>query len=90
MELYNEDLLFSSPLFGMSFWIDDQGLFCSAPEFKDGSIDLDNAIAVYDWENFSELSEYHLSHLMHVVQMCTMKRDSQNIEYYAGVFANAK
>ena len=90
MELYNEDLLFSSPLFGMSFWIDDQGLFCSAPEFKDGSIALDNAIAVYDWENFSELSEYHLSHLMHVVQMCTLKRDSQNIEYYAGVFANAK
>ena len=34
-----------------------------------------------------ELSEYHLSHLMHVVQMCTLKRDSQNIEYYAGVFA---
>mgnify|MGYP006234887119 FL=1 len=87
MELYNEDLLYSSPLFGMSFWIDDQGLFLSAPEFKDGSIDLDNALAVYDWECFSELSEHHLSHLMHVVQMCTLKRDSQNIEYYAGVFA---
>ena len=32
-ELYNEDLVFSSVLFGMGFWIDDQGLFISAPKF---------------------------------------------------------
>ena len=33
-ELYNEDLVYSSVVFGMGFWIDDQGLFISAPEFK--------------------------------------------------------
>ena len=41
-ELYNEDLVYSSVLFGMGFWIDDQGLFISAPEFKDGSLDVDS------------------------------------------------
>ena len=87
-ELYNEALVYSSVVFGMGFWIDDQGLFLSAPEFRDGSLDIDNAIPVYDWENFSELTEHHMSHLFHVVQMCTLKRDSQNIEYYAGVFGN--
>ena len=40
-ELYNEDLVYSSVLFGMGFWIDDQGLFLSAPEFRDGSLDID-------------------------------------------------
>ena len=88
-ELYNEDLVYSSVVFGMGFWIDDQGLFLSAPQFRDGSLDIDNAIPVYDWENFSELTEHQMSHLFHVVQMFTLKRDSQNIEYYAGVFGNA-
>ena len=87
-ELYNENLVYSSVVFGMGFWIDDQGLFLSAPEFKDGSLDIDNMIPVYDWENFSELTEHHISHLMHVVQMCTLKRDAQQLDYYAGVFGN--
>jgi len=88
-ELYNEDLVYSSVVFGMGFWIDDQGLFLSAPQFRDGSLDIDNAIPVYDWENFSELTPHHHSHLAHIVQMCTLKRDTQQIEYYAGVFGNA-
>ena len=87
-ELYNEDLVYSSVLFGMGFWIDDQGLFISAPEFKDGSLDIDNAIPVYDWENWGELTEHHHSHLAHIVQMCTLKRDSQQIDHYAEVFSN--
>ena len=87
-ELYNEDLVYSSVLFGMGFWIDDQGLFISAPEFKDGALDVDNAIPVYDWENFSELTEHHHSHLAHIVQMCTLKRDSQQLDHYAEVFSN--
>ena len=87
-ELYNEDLVYSSVVFGMGFWIDDQGLFLSAPEFKDGSLDIDNAIPVYDWENWGELTPHHFSHLMHVVQMCTLKRDAQQLDYYAGVFGN--
>ena len=88
-ELYNEDLVYSSVLFGMGFWIDDQGLFISAPEFKDGSLDVDNAIPVYDWENRNELTPHHHSHLIHVNQMCILKRDTQQIEYYAEVFKNA-
>ena len=88
-ELYNEDLVYSSVVFGMGFWIDDQGLFLSAPEFKDGSLDVDNAIPVYYWENWDELTAQLHSHLMHVNQMCILKRDSQNIDYYAGVFGNA-
>ena len=87
-ELYNEALVYSSVVFGMGFWIDEQGLFISAPEFKDGSLDIDNAVPVYDWENFDELSAHHLSHLMHVNQMCILKRDSQQLDYYAGVFGN--
>ena len=87
-ELYNEALVYSSVVFGMGFWINEQGLFISAPEFKDGSLDIDNAVPVYDWENYDELSAHHLSHLMHVNQMCILKRDSQQLDYYAGVFAN--
>ena len=87
-ELYNEDLGYSSVVFGLGFWIDDQGLFLSAPEFKDGSLDIDNMIPVYDCENFSELTEHDISHLMHVVQMCTLKRDAQQLDHYAEVFAN--
>ena len=60
----------------------------SAPTFKDNTVDIDNAVPVYDWENFSELTEHHISHLMHVVQMCTLKRDTTQLDYYAGVFAN--
>ena len=88
-ELYNEDLVYSSVVFGMGFWIDDQGLFISAPEFKDGSLDIDNAITEYDWESFDELTPHHFSHLMHVNQMCILKRDSQQIEYYSEVFTES-
>ena len=89
-ELYNEDLVYSSVLFGMGFWIDDQGLFISAPQYKDGSLDVDNAVPVCDWENFSELTEHHIAHLFHVNQMCILKRDSQQIEYYSEVFTESR
>ena len=55
----------------MGFWIDNQGLFMSAPSYATGGgCDMDNAIPVYDWENWDELSAYHHSALMHVNQMC--------------------
>ena len=85
-ELYNDELVYSSVVFGMGFWIDDNGLFISAPEYDDGSLDVDNAIPVCDWESFSELSPHHLSHLFHVNQMCILKRDTQQIEYYSTLF----
>ena len=49
---------------------------------------MDNAIPVYDWENWDELSAYHHSALMHVNQMCILKRDTQQLDHYAEVFAN--
>jgi len=51
---------------------------------------MDNAIPVYDWENWGELTEHHHSHLMHVVQMCTLKRDSQQLDHYADKFMAVK
>jgi len=82
--------IYQSVVFGMGFWIDQQGLFMSAPSYATGGgCDMDNAIPVYDWENFDELTAHHLSHLMHVNQMCILKRDSQQLDYYAGVFGNA-
>ena len=81
--------IYHSIVFGMGFWIDNQGLFMSAPSYATGGgCDLDNAIPVCDWENCDELSAYHHSHLMHVNQMCILKRDSQQLDYYAGVFGN--
>ena len=88
-ELYNEDLVYSSVVFGMGFWIDQQGLFMSAPSYATGGgCDMDNAIPVYDWESFDELTPHHHSHLAHIVQMCTLKRDAQQLDHYAEVFSN--
>ena len=81
--------IYQSVVFGMGFWIDQQGLFMSAPSYATGGgCDMDNAIPVYDWESFDELTPHHFSHLMHVNQMCILKRDSQQLDYYAGVFGN--
>ena len=55
-------------------------------DYEDGSLDVDNAIPARDWESFSELSPHHLSHLFHVNQMCILKRDTQQIEYYSTLF----
>ena len=56
--------IYQSVVFGMGFWIDSQGLFMSAPSYATGGgCDMDNAIPVYDWENWGELTEHHHSHL---------------------------
>ena len=81
--------IYQSVVFGMGFWIDNQGLFMSAPSYATGGGgDMDNAIPVYDWENWDELSAYHHSALMHVNQKCILKRDTQQHHHYAEVFAN--
>ena len=42
--------IYQSVVFGMGFWIDNQGLFMSAPSYATGGgCDMDNAIPVYDW-----------------------------------------
>ena len=82
--------IYHSIVFGMGFWIAQQGLFMSAPSYATGGgCEMDNAIPVYDWESFDELTPHHLSHLMHVNQMCILKRDSQQIEYYSEVFTES-
>ena len=58
--------LFSvSERLGMHFWIDDNGVFMSAPSYATGGgCDMDNAIAVEDWESFTELTPDDLSHCL--------------------------
>ena len=78
---------FHSPILGYSFWIDESNTFMSAPTFKDDTVDIDNAIAVSDWQNFNELNEFDLRHLFgSVFTMCLYKRDLIKIEYYADKF----
>tara|TARA_R100001510_G_scaffold50388_1_gene49376 strand:- start:162 stop:467 length:306 start_codon:yes stop_codon:yes gene_type:complete len=77
-ELYNEDLVYSSVVFGMGFWIDDQGLFISAPEFKDGSLDIDNAIPVCDWENWDELTPHTTIHTLCTLTRCAYSKEILN------------
>ena len=93
MEILPDDgtatLFTVSETLGMHFWIDEDAVFMSAPSYATGGgCDMDNAIPVYDWENWGELTEHHHSHLAHIVQMCTLKRDSQQLDHYAEVFAN--
>ena len=78
--------MYESIHLGHTFWIDDDGLFMSCPTFKDGSVDMENAVSVYDWENWEE-AHPHLPHLMHVNQICILKRDSDKIDYYSKLFA---
>ena len=78
---------YHSPILGYSFWIDESNTFMSAPTFKDDTVDIDNAIAVSDWQNFNELNEFDLRHLFgSVFTMCLYKRDLIKIEYYADKF----
>ena len=77
-----------SETLGMHFWIDEDAVFMSAPSYATGGgCDMDNAIAVEDWESFSELTPDDLSHLFgFVFKMCVLKRDYVRIGYYSKVF----
>ena len=45
-----------SSAFGMGFWIDEEGVFMSCPAFEFGSFDIENAVPVEDWDDFSVYS----------------------------------
>ena len=67
MEIRPDDgttVLFTvSERLGMHFWIDEDAVFMSAPSYATGGgCDMDNAIAVEDWESFTELTPmtYHI------------------------------
>ena len=67
--------IYMSHTFGMGFWIDDRGNFMSCPAFENGSFDVENAICVDEWDDFSVYTLNHMRHLAHVVRICTMKRE---------------
>ena len=81
-------LFIVSERLGMHFWIDEDAVFMSAPSYATGGgCDMDNAIAVEDWESFTELTPDDLSHLFgFVFKMCVLKRDYVRIGYYSKVF----
>ena len=79
--------LYNSEILGYSFWIDENNIFMSAPTFRDGTADLNNAIPVSDWESFNELNEFHFAHLFGTVfTMCVYKRELVRVDYYANKF----
>ena len=78
-----------SSAFGMGFWIDEDGTFMSCPAFEYGAFDVDNAIAVEDWDYFSVYSLEHMRILAQLMRMCTLKRDYVRIGYYAERFRGA-
>ena len=78
-----------SVAFGMGFWIAEDGklMSCPAIDNENGTtMDVDNAIAVEDWNDFSVYNQYHFELLAQIVQNCTLKRDYVNISYYAEKF----
>jgi len=75
-----------SHAFGMGFWIEEDGTFMSCPAFNNGSFDIENAIAVDEWDDYTVYSHNHMQLLAQIVGICTMKRDYVNIGYYAERF----
>jgi len=75
-----------SVAFGMGFWIAEDGTLMSCPAFENGSFDVENAVAVDEWDDPSVYTPDHLILLAHIVQSCTLKRDYVNIGYYAEKF----
>ena len=78
-----------SVAFGMGFWIAEDGTLMSCPAFENGSFDVENAIAVDEWDDPSVYSPAHMQVLAQIVQVCTLKRDYVNIGYYAERFGRA-
>ena len=75
-----------SPVFGMGFWIAEDGTLMSCPAFENGSFDVENAIAVSEWGNTDAYTTDHIQVLAQITQICTLKRDYVNIGYYAEKF----
>ena len=80
-----------SHAFGMGFWIAEDGTLMSCPAMDDANgrttMDVENAIAVDEWDDFTVYSHNHMAVLAQIVQICTLKRDYVNIGYYAEKFS---
>ena len=76
--------------FGMGFYIAEDGTLMSMPAVTDENgrttMDVDNEIAVDEWDDFSVYSNDHMRILAQITQICTLKRDYVNIGYYAEKF----
>ena len=57
-----------------------------SPAFENGSFDIENQVAVDEWDDFSVYSHHHMQILAQIVGICTLKRDYVNIGYYAERF----
>ncbi len=84
-----------SEAFGMGFWIAEDGTLMSCPavgryniytQKNNITMDVDNAIAVEEWDDFTVYSHEHMAVLAQITQICTLKRDYVNIGYYAERF----
>ena len=75
-----------SHAFGMGFWIAEDGTFMSCPAFENHTFDVENAIAVDEWDDYTVYSHHHMQLLAQIVGICTLKRDYVNIGYYAERF----
>jgi len=75
-----------SVAFGMGFYIAEDGTLMSMPAFENGSFDIENEVAVDEWDNPGVYSPQHMLVLAQIMQICTLKRDYVNIGYYAERF----
>ena len=73
----------------MGFYISEDGTLMSMPAFENGSFDIENEVAVSEWENTDAYTTDHLQVLASIMQVCTLKRDYVNIGYYAERFGRA-
>ena len=82
-----------SPAFGMGFYIAADGTLMSMPAVTDENgrttMDIDNEIAVEEWDDFSVYSHNYMAILVQIVRICTLKRDYVRIGYYAERFRSA-
>ena len=79
-----------SHAFGMGFWIAEDGHLMSCPAIEDAegrrTMDVDNAICVDEWDDFTVYSHHHMRLLASIAGVCTLKRDYVRIGYYAERF----
>ena len=75
----SEDLL--SLHFGRTFWLNDEGEFCSAPTYKNGETDWERYYYVSDW---SDLEGVDLERLLDVHKTLIISRYTRlTIEGYS-------
>ena len=75
-----------SVVFGMGFYIDEDGTFMSMPALENGSFDIGNEIPVKEWGNTEAYTTDHIQILAQIMEICTLKRDYVRIGYYAERF----